>query len=110
MAVRRMAVLDADGYHINTILVDERAQDHYTPGYGAKLIDLGPAVNCGPASDRLVNFKEDFVGLEVLKIEVDGKPLPIEHGDKLDLQTLEITKKPPEPVVEEPVEDPKGKP
>ena len=110
MGVRRMAVLDDEGYHINTILVDERAQDHYSPGYGAKLIDLGEAVNCGPAPDRLVNYKEDFVGLEVLKIEVDGKPLVLEHGDKLDLQTLEITKKPPEPVAEEPVEDPKGKP
>ena len=106
MAVRRMAVLDADGFHINTILVDERAQDHYTPGYGAKLVDLGPAVNCEPAADRLVNFKEEFAGLEVLKIEIDGKPIVLEHGDKLDLATLEVTKKPLEPVAEEP----KGKP
>jgi hypothetical protein len=108
MAVRRMAVLDEQGFHINTILVDERAADHYTPGYGSKLVDLGPAVNCEPAADRLVNFKEDFAGLEVLKIEIDGKPIVLEHGDKLDLQTLEITKR-PEPTGEaEP--DPKGKP
>jgi hypothetical protein len=98
VGVRRMAVLDEQGYHINTILVDERAADHYLPGYGAKLVDLGPAVNCGPAPDRLVNFKEEFVGL-------DGKPIVLEHGDKLDLQTLEIIKKPIEVI-----EDPKGKP
>jgi hypothetical protein len=99
-----MAVLDADGFHINTILVDERAADHYTPGYGAKLVDLGPAVNCEPAP--VVNFKEDFTGLEVLKIEVDGKPIVLEHGDKLNLTTFEITKR-PEPTAEP---DPKGKP
>ena len=101
-----MAVLDKQGFHINTILVDERAADHYHPGYGAKLVDLGPAVNCGPAPYRLVNYKEDFTGLEVLQITIDGKPIVLEHGDKLDLQTLEVTKKPLEPVVE----DPKGKP
>ena len=105
MTVRRMAVLDADGFHINTILVDERAQDHYTPGYGFKLVDLGPAVNCEPAPDSLVNFKEDFAGLEVLVIQIDGKPIVLEHGDKLNFQTLEVTKK-PAPVEE----DPKGKP
>ena len=109
MTVRRMAVLDAQGFHINTILVDERAVDHYTPGYGAKLVDLGPAVGCAPAPDALVNFKEDFAGLEVLKIEIDGKPIVLEHGDKLDLQTMEVTKKPPEVVKEEPI-DPKDKP
>ena len=102
-----MAVLDDQGYHINTILVDERAQDHYSPGYGAKLIDLGEAVNCAPAT--VLNYKEDFSGLEVLKIEIDGKPIVLEHGDKLDLQTLEIVKRPPPEVIEEPV-DPKGKP
>jgi hypothetical protein len=103
-----MAVLDEQGFHINTILVDERAEGHYYPGYGAKLIDLGPAVNCGPAPDRLVNFKEDFAGLEVLKIEIDGKPLPLEHGDKLNTDTLEIIKRPDPVPVEE--EQPKGKP
>lgn len=102
MAVRRMAVLDENGFSINTILVDERAIDHYYPGYGSKLIDLGPAVNCEPALDKYVNFKEEFKGLDVLKIEVDGKPLHIEHGDKLDPDTFEVIKRPdPPPVVEE---------
>ena len=104
MSVRRMAVLDEQGVHINTILVDERAADHYHPGYGSKLIDLGPAVNCGPAPDRLVNFNREFEGLEVLKIEIDGKPVVLEHGDKIDLRTLEITKRPPPPVEDVPVE------
>ena len=105
MTVRRMAVLDENGFSINTILVDERAAGHYTPGYGVKLVDLGPAVDCAPATDAVLNFKEEFTGLDILKIEIDGKPVVIEHGDKLDLQTFEVTKKPP--LV---VEDPKGKP
>ena len=108
MAVRRMAVLDEQGFSINTILVDERALGHYDPGHGVKLVDLGPAVDCPPAPDHAVNFKEEFVGLDVLKIEIDGKPVVIEHGDKLDAETFEVIKKPPV-VVEEEV-DPKGKP
>lgn len=99
MAVRRMAVLDENGVSINTILVDERAVDHYTPGYGSKLVDLGPAVNCEPAIDRLVNFSKEFKGLDVLKIEIDGKPVVLEHGDKLDLDRLEVIKR-PDPVIE----------
>lgn len=93
-----MAVLDENGVSVNTILVDERAQDHYTPGYGAKLVDLGPAINCEPAKDELVNFSKEFKGLDVLKVEIDGKPIALEHGDKLDLDTLEIIKR---PVIEE---------
>ena len=104
MAVRRMAVLDENGVSINTILVDERAAGHYTPGYGAKLVDLGPAVNCGPARDDLI--KQELAGLDVIKFEIDGKPVVLEHGDKLDTQTFEVIKK----TVEVVDENPKGKP
>lgn len=107
MAVRRMAVLDENGFSINTILVDERAIDHYTPGYGAKLVDLGPAVNCEPALDKYVNFSAEFRGLDAIQVQIDGKSVVLEHGDRLDLDKLEVIKR-PDPVIEElPIEEAK---
>jgi hypothetical protein len=107
MGVRRCAVLDENGVSLNTILVDERAIGHYHPGYGHKLVDLGPAVSCEPAKDHLLNCLGK-IGLEPLIVSVNGKPINLETGDKLDLQTYEVTKKPVDVVVEEP--PPKGKP
>ena len=94
MAVNRYSVIDADGVAINTILVDERVVGYYTPGYGSKLVYLGPAVDCAPA--LVLNYSEAFVGMEALTIQVDGKPVVLEHGDKINLTTLAVTKKPPE--------------
>lgn len=102
MAVRRMAVLDENGISINTILVDERAIDFYNPGYGSKLVDLGPAVNCEP--DLSKNIDNEIVGLEVLSVSVDGKPVELSIGDTLDLKTFEIIKKQETPILDVPVE------
>lgn len=90
-----MAVIDYDGTKLNSIIVDERAVGHYNPGYGTFLIDEGPVHNPPkPNDESLVNFDKDFVGLELLQVEIDGKPLgPMDIGDKLDLRTLNIIKK-----------------
>lgn len=102
MSVRRMAVLDENGVSVNTILVDERASGSYHPGYGVKLVDLGPAVNCEPDLSKKID--SETVGLEVLSISIDGKPVELFHGDKLDLKTFEVIKR-QEVIAEPPVEE-----
>lgn len=99
MAVRRMAVLDENGVSINTILVDERAAGSYSPGYGAKLVDLGPAVNCEPDLSKQID--KEIVGLEVISVLVDGKPIELIQGDTLDLNTLQVT--PRQEIIADPI-------
>jgi hypothetical protein len=91
MTIRKYGVLDAEGFKVNTILIDDTTLDGYYPGYGAKLIDEGlPA----PEPEKYVAPPKpvDFGVFDVDLAE------PMRVGDKIDFKTGEVTKKPPEPV------------
>jgi hypothetical protein len=81
-------VFDANGVKVNSILVDTEVVDTYWPGYGAKMLDRGPA-----PVDRAKPVqpgKDPAFGFLTLK----DVP-PMDTGDTLDFVTGEITKKPP---------------
>lgn len=100
MAIRHYAVLDADGVKINTISADESliASDWY-PGYGAYLVDEG-LMPQDPPKEPPPTKPQTFAVLPIALAE------PLQTGDKLDVKTGEVIKKPVEiePVVEEPIE------
>ena len=91
MTIRRYAVIDADGFKVNTILIDDKAlAGDYYPGYGAKLIDEGLEPE-EPKAPPIPQKPTDFGVLEVTLAE------PMEVGDRIDFKTGEVTKKPPPP-------------
>lgn len=83
--IRRVAVLDADGFKINTILVDSRSLAGYYPGYGAKLLDEGEQPQ-EPKAPPVPPKPQDFGVLAVVP------DMPMETGDRIDFVTGRVTK------------------
>lgn len=93
MAVRRYGVLDADGVKINVITADEALiQTDWYPGFGAALVDEGP-LEPDPPKPPVPTRPKTWGVLSFVLAE------PMVNGDKIDLKTGEITKR-PEPVIE----------
>jgi hypothetical protein len=86
VAIRLYAVIDADGYKINTILIDDQKLGGYYPGYGAKLIDEGPQPE-EPKAPPPPPKPEDFGVLDVQLAE------PMLVGDRIDFKTGEVMKR-----------------
>lgn len=86
MAIRRYAVIDADGFKVNTILIDDQKLDGYYPGYGAKLIDEGPQPE-EPKAPPIPPKPDDFGVLDVVP------EVLMEVGDKIDFKTGKVTKR-----------------
>lgn len=84
MAVRRYAVLDANGVKINCILIDDPMPANYWPGYGSYLMDEGPA-------DPKAQYTPPTISsaLPVTDVTPD-KPMQI--GDTISLVTGKVTK------------------
>lgn len=102
MTIRRYAVLDADGFVVNTILIDEASAGKYWPGYGAKLLDVGLAPE-EPKAPPPPPMPDDF---GVLDVAVDLTE-PLRSGDKVDFKTGEVIRKKDEPVADaDPAVDP----
>ena len=98
MAIHIYDVFDSDGYKVNSILIDDRIVDTYWPGYGAKLLDRGPAP-VDPTPPPPPAKDPEFGVLALTNVE------PMQTGDKIDFKTGIVTKKPePEPE-SEPVGD-----
>ena len=86
MAMRQYGVIDADGFKINTIVIDDAAAPVYWPGYGAKMIDEG-AVPEDPKPAPPPPKPDDF-GLLDFKLD---KPMRV--GDQIDFKTGVVTEK-----------------
>lgn len=88
--IRRYAVVDADGVKVNTITADEAliAGDWY-PGYGAALVDEGEVLPDPPPPPPPT--KPDTWGVLPFVLAE-----PMANGDRIDLKTGEVTKKPVE--------------
>ncbi len=95
--IRLYGVLDADGVKLNTITADEEliATDWY-PGYGAYLVDEGENPPDPPPVKPPV--KPDTFA-QVLPMLAE----PMTVGDKLDVKTGEVIKKPVDPIIIDPV-------
>lgn len=91
MTIKRYAVIDADGFKVNTILIDDTKLEGYYPGYGAKLIDEGIEPE-EPKAPRPPPPPADFGVLDVKPSQ------PMDTGDKIDFVTGEVTKKKPDPI------------
>lgn len=98
MAVRRYAVLDADGVKVNTITADEEliASEWY-PGYGAFLVDEGEVP---PDPPKQIPPRKPDTFSAVLPALAE----PMQVGDRLDTKTREVTKKRVDPPVDGAVE------
>lgn len=93
MTISRYAVIDADGFKVNTILIDDTRLDGYYPGYGAKLLNEGPEPE-EPKAPPPPPPPADFGVLDVIASQ------PMEIGDKIDFKTGEVIKKRPDPIVD----------
>lgn len=93
MAIRRYAVLDADGVKINTITADDALiASGWYPGYGAALLDEGEDFP-DPPKPEPVKKPDSWRVLEV-KLEE-----PLCNGDRLDFKSLVVVKRADDPVV-----------
>lgn len=90
MTIRRYAVLDVDGIKINTITADPQLLNtNWYPGYGAYLVDEGeeqPDPPKPPPPTKPDTFSTVLPALAE----------PMQNGDKLDVKTGEVFKKPVE--------------
>ncbi len=82
MPIREYAVLDASGFVISTISVDEEAVNsrQYYPGFGEKLVPNTAAPPPKPADFGLLD-----VAVPLLQ--------PLTVGDKVDFKTGAVTRK-----------------
>ncbi len=95
--IRLYGVLDAEGVKINTITADEEliATDWY-PGYGAYLVDEGEN-----PPDPLPPQPPTKPGTWDKVLPALAEPMTV--GDKLDVKTGEVIKKPVDPIIIDPV-------
>ena len=85
MALNKYAVLDTNGVVLNVFAMDETAVDTFWPGYGSKMVLIGPVPPDPPAATaepRPVDF-----GL--IKDVVPN--ISISVGDTVDMKTGAVT-------------------
>lgn len=91
MTLKRYAVVDADGNHLNTIVQDmDNARTDWWPGYGAKLIDMGEEKVDPPPAAR-PQRPADFGVVDLPNFDPTFGP-----GDKVDLKTGQVIKAKPQ--------------
>jgi hypothetical protein len=87
MTIKRYGVLDADGVKINTITADDaQINTDWYPGYGAALVDEGD-IEPDPPKPEPVKRPDTWGVLELRLAE------PLLVGDRVDLKTLEVTRR-----------------